>query len=155
MKSEYTLQVPIISSPANGKDKLTINQPLNQLLCTCIGPSLFLNRTKNAWGGIFFKNIIFRILQQIAHTMTQFNKSKVNAKQHSLKAIHYILINLIAAILFLFGEEKKGSLCSKQVQYLNSESCPTKGYPSSNIVKRKLLISHKKISMAQYVEQMV
>jgi hypothetical protein len=41
------------------------------------------------------------------------------------------------------------------VQYLNSESCPTKGYPSSNIVKRKLLISHKKISMAQYVEQMV
>jgi len=28
------------------------------LLCTCIEPSLFLNRTKNAWGGIFFKNIV-------------------------------------------------------------------------------------------------
>uniref|UniRef100_A0A7C8YV23 Uncharacterized protein n=1 Tax=Opuntia streptacantha TaxID=393608 RepID=A0A7C8YV23_OPUST len=43
---------------------LRIYKPLNQLLCTCIRPSLFLNGAKDAGGGILFENIICRILTQ-------------------------------------------------------------------------------------------
>jgi hypothetical protein len=57
-------------------------------------------------------------------TLTQLNARKVNAKQHLVKAIQYILINLIAADTSFFWV--KGTLCSKQVKYLNYESHPTK-----------------------------
>lgn len=63
---------------------ITINQPLNQLLGTCIRPPLFLNGAKYAGGGIFFKNIVIRILQTyIANEIIPFQQHayKERAKQ--------------------------------------------------------------------------
>jgi len=61
------------------KSKLTINQPLNQLFRTGIRPPLFFNRTKNARRLVFFKNIVCRILTQIA------NKQHISAQSHQKK----------------------------------------------------------------------
>jgi len=46
------------------KYKITIDQPLNQLFCTRIGPPLLLNWSKDARGGVFLKHIISRILEK-------------------------------------------------------------------------------------------
>lgn len=77
------------------KNQLTINQPLNQLLCTCIRPSLFFDWTENAWRHIFFKHIVCRILTQhwknnIAKSiLAPISKAEEQKKGQLIKKVHH------------------------------------------------------------------
>lgn len=72
------------------QNQLTINQPLNQLLCTCIWPSLLFDWTENAWRHIFFKHIVCRVLTKHWKQYSSCNSKAGRRKDKRKKKIRTI-----------------------------------------------------------------
>ena len=98
---------------------LTINQPLNQLFCTCIGPPLLLNWTTNAgghllWGHIKWDQYLISQYTNLIHSNNNTRRKQITNRKWYLQKQFLILIMQIEIIKqwnVRCDQTKKKSLC--------------------------------------------